>query len=139
MSDPFVERTLRLLGDILGLNPVPTTGGTSTSGLTPDAPKGVRKPDRAFRSVAETPPALERIEDPMRRLAQDEQREMREMLAKPGAKVFDTIPSERLTEAEHKAMRDALNDQGKTYRPGRHPIVPLSAFPKDTLFPGPLR
>lgn len=122
MSDPFVDKTLRLLAEILGIGPETEYG----------VPEKIRRP--GFTSVPATPPSLPHIEESMERFGQHDRLESLQRLTEPGAMVFDTRPSEVLTEAQHKERRDYHNDRGYTYRPPPEVSVPASQFPDDTIF-----
>lgn len=81
------------------------------------------------------PPSLPKIQNPMEVMGRRMLNENIEKMKQPGAKVLDFIPAEPLTPEEEKALQDAYERAGRTYRPATRAKGDL---PKDTLVVGPL-
>jgi hypothetical protein len=109
MSDAFLERTLRLMGQILGLG-------------------AVKIPQRTYPDP--NPPPLARMgqDEVDQFMAQRHNAEVAQMLSQPGAMVLDTPLSRGRTDKE---MMEDFERTGVTQRPARQ--IQESDLPRGTL------
>jgi hypothetical protein len=109
MSDPFLEKTLRLMGDILGIG-------------------AVKIPQRNYLDP-DPPPLTPMGQDEVDQLgAQMHNAEVAQMLSQPGAMVLDTPLGRPRTEEE---MTADFERTGVTQRPAK--VLQSHELPKGTL------